>query len=61
MREFEGVENIPANFEFLYNSHENYTFEENLDRLVEATNNIAPSGRRFMPTESQIECIRRIC
>lgn len=58
MREFEGVENIPANFEFLYNSHENYTFEENLDRLVEATNNIAPTGRRFMPTESQIECIR---
>ena len=58
MREFEGVENIPENFEFLYNSHENYTFEENLDRLVEATNNIAPTGKRFMPTESQVECIR---
>lgn len=58
MREFEGVKNIPANFEFLYNSHENYTFEENLDRLVEATNNIAPTGRKFMPTESQVECIR---
>ena len=25
MREFEGIENIPENFEFLYNSHENYT------------------------------------
>ena len=24
MREFEGIENIPENFEFLYNSHENY-------------------------------------
>ncbi len=59
MREFEGVENIPDNFEFLYNSHENYTFEENLDRLVEATNNIAPTGRRFMPTEAQVECIRK--
>ena len=57
MREFEGVDNIPDNFEFLYNSHENYTFEENLDRLVEATNNIAPTGKRFIPTESQIECI----
>ena len=45
MREFEGIENIPENFEFLYNSHENYTFEENLDRLVEATNNIAPTGK----------------
>lgn len=58
MREFEGVKNIPANFEFLYSFHENYTFEENLDRLVEATNNIAPIGRRFIPTESQVECIR---
>ena len=58
MREFEGIENIPENFAFLYNSHENYTFEENLERLVEATNNIAPTGKRFMPTESQVECIR---
>ena len=58
MREFDGIENAPENFEFLYNSHENYTFDENLDRLVEATNNIAPSGRRFVRTESQIECIR---
>ena len=58
MREFEGVDNIPENFEFLFNSHENYTFEENLDRLVEATNNIAPTGKRFIPSESQIKRIR---
>lgn len=58
MREFEGVDNIPENFEFLFNSHENYTFEENLDRLVEATNNIAPVGKRFVPSESQMRCIR---
>ena len=58
MREFEGVENIPKNFEFLFSSHENYTFEENLERLVEATNNIAPTGKRFVPSELQIKCIR---
>lgn len=58
MREFEGVENVPGNFEFLFNSHENYTFEENLVRLVEATNSIAPTGKRFMPTGSQVRCIR---
>lgn len=58
VREFAGIENIPDNFEILYNYHENYTFEENLDRLVEATNNIAPSGKRFIPTEAQIKCIR---
>lgn len=58
MRAFEGVDNIPENFEFLFSSHENYTFEENLGRLVEATNNIAPTGKRFIPSESQITCIR---
>lgn len=55
---FEGVENIPDNFEFLYTSHENYSFEENLERLVETTNNIAPKGRKYMPDEKQINCIR---
>ena len=58
MREFEGVKNVPENFEFLFNSHENYTFEENLVRLVEATNSIAPTGRRFIPTGVQVKCIR---
>lgn len=59
MREFEGVENIPENFDFLFSSHENYSFEENLERLVEATNNIAPTGRRFIPSQAQEECIRK--
>lgn len=58
MRSFAGVNNTPKNFEFLFASHENYTFEENLDRLVEATNNISPIGKKFSPTDSQIECIR---
>ncbi len=57
MRSFEGVANEPKNFEFLFTSHENYTFEENLERLVEATNNISPTGKKFLPTESQIDCI----
>lgn len=57
MRDFEGVENTPEHFEFLFNAHENYTFEENLDRLVEATNHIAPIGKRFVPSPSQTQCI----
>lgn len=57
MRTFEGFENIPQNFEFLFTSHENYTFEENLERLVEATNNIAPTGKRFYPTATQSKYI----
>ena len=58
IRTYEGIVNSPENFELLYNSHENFTFEENLSRLVEATNNIAPTGRRFVPTESQVEYIK---
>ena len=58
MQEFAGIKNIPENFEFLYTSHENYTFEENLNRLVESTNNIIPRGKKFTPTETQITCIR---
>lgn len=58
MRDFEGVENTPQNFEFLFTSHENYPFEVNLERLVEATNHISPTGKRFIPTESQITCIQ---
>lgn len=57
MRVFEGTTNEPANFEYLFNTHENYTFEENLVRLVEATNNIAPTGKRFIPTIEQKRCI----
>lgn len=57
MRSLDGVDNTPKNFEFLFTSHEKYTFEENLDRLVEATNNISPIGKRFSPTKSQMECI----
>lgn len=57
MRDFEGLENAPEHFEFLFNTHESYTFEENLDRLVEATNHIAPTGKRFVPNPSQTQCI----
>lgn len=57
MRDFEGIENSPENFEYLFTSHENYSFEENLERLVEATNNIAPSGKRFTPNDTQRRCI----
>lgn len=57
MRFYEDVENCSDNFEYLFTSHENYTFEENLTRLVEATNNIRPSGHRFEPTRDQEVCI----
>lgn len=53
LRTFEGVSNEPENFEFLYTSHENYTFKENLERLVESTNHIHPIGSKFKPSENE--------
>jgi hypothetical protein len=37
----------------LFASHIEISFEENLIRLVEATNNIAPTGKRFDVTNTQ--------
>jgi hypothetical protein len=53
MRDFEGINNTPENIERLFNIHSGLSFEENLTRLVEATNNISPSGRKFEPNEIQ--------
>lgn len=51
MRVFEGILNEPNNFEFLFTSHANYSFIENLVRLVETTNNIHPQGTKFYPND----------
>jgi hypothetical protein len=47
MREFEGIENCAENIVRLFDIHAGIGFEENLPRLVEATNNISPSGVKF--------------
>ena len=57
MREFEGIENKPENIERLFNVHAGIGFEGNLIRLVEATNNISPSGSKFTASNAQIATI----
>ena len=52
MRDFEGIRNIPENFERLSNIHDSIGFEGNLVRLVEATNHITPTGEQFAITDS---------
>jgi hypothetical protein len=54
LRTYEEIANVPENFEELFLIHQEFTWEENLLRLVEATNAIAPTGIRFEPTEPQI-------
>jgi hypothetical protein len=57
MRELEGITNTPENIEKLFNIHSGLGFEGNLPRLVEATNNISPSGKKFEPSEAQKQSI----
>ena len=40
MMEFQDYENVPSNFEKMYAFHTGLSFEDNLERLVESTNNI---------------------
>ena len=54
IREFEGTLNSGENFEQLFNIHSGIGFEGNLPRLVESTNNISPSGRKFLVDADQI-------
>lgn len=57
LQEYEGIENTPENFEKLFLIHKEFTWEDNLLRLVEATNNIAPTGRRYTPTDQEVHNI----
>ena len=47
VREFEGICNCAENIGRLYAIHAEIGFEGNLVRLVEATNNISPSGTKY--------------
>ncbi len=47
VKEFNGLSNSPENFERLFSIHAEIGFDGNLARLVEATNNISPSGEKY--------------
>jgi len=51
MRKFEGIDNLPENFERLFSIHFAIDFDNNLVRLVEATNNISPTGHKFIVSD----------
>ncbi len=54
---FEGIRNIPENISRLYDIHAEIGFEGNLVRLVEATNNISPSGVKYHIGEKALATI----
>jgi hypothetical protein len=50
MRKYEDIANEPKNFLRLYDIHSQFTWEENLVRLVENTEAIVPTGKHFTPS-----------
>jgi len=50
VRTFERIPNNAENFERLFEIHAGIGFENNLPRLVEATNDISPSGVKYVVT-----------
>lgn len=53
IREYNGIINSPTNFNYLFDIHKGLDWEDNLERLVEATSNIRPINQRFSPSESE--------
>lgn len=57
MKTISELDNSPENFEELFAMHQGFTFEENLERLVEATNSIAGTGRKYLTSKEQIQVL----
>lgn len=57
MLELDGIDNKPENFERLFGIHQAFTKEENIERLVEATNGISPHKTKPSFSESQLKII----
>jgi hypothetical protein len=53
--DYEGTPNVPECFAELFALHSAFTWEENLERLVEATNEIVARNNRFQPSDGEIQ------
>lgn len=47
IRTYHNLENNAKNFEKLFAFHQGFTWEDNLQRLVDATSDIVPTGKKF--------------
>lgn len=57
MVDYEGILNRPENFDDLFALHDAFTWEENVGRLVKATNAIVGRDSRFRPSDAQREVL----
>lgn len=49
MKKYDGKENAPQNFNELFAIHEGLDWEDNLERLVDASSAIRPKSQKFLP------------
>lgn len=57
MKQIGGVENKPANFDELFARHLGIDWQDNLQRLVDASSSITPISTKFEPTEQELKNI----
>jgi len=60
IREFSGLQNEPSNFSKLFKMHLEIPQNDNIDRIVEATQNIRGRVAKFRPNENQLMKIYNI-
>jgi len=53
IRIYDGIENRPENFDTLFSIHQEFSWRENLERLVETTSGIAGRDTRLVVTEAR--------
>lgn len=53
--DYEGTPNVPEHFAELFALHSAFTWDENVERLVEATNEIVARNNRFQPSDAEFE------
>ena len=54
-----GLSNSPENFDELYAIHRGLSWQDNLERIVEATSSIGSTRGRFQPNEKELSNIRK--
>jgi hypothetical protein len=57
LADYEGTPNVPEHFAELFALHSAFNWEENLERLVEATNEIVARNSRFQPSDHEREVV----
>lgn len=53
MRSYDDLENAPINFDYLFAIHQGLDWNDNLERLVDASSAIKPKNQKYVPTSLQ--------